>query len=70
MDPLATLRDADQALSDLELDNAAYLLSEYLLWRIRGGLEPLHCEPMSSLRGDKFAEYLNDKLTIIRKQAN
>ena len=55
MDPKQTLIDADQAVSEENLDESAALLDAYGTWRARGGFEPI-MDWTPETRGDKFAE--------------
>lgn len=61
MDPEACLRRADQAVSDLFLDEAAEALADYWRWRDRGGFEP-HDVAHSGKRGDAFAREVQRRL--------
>jgi hypothetical protein len=40
MDPVQTLIDADQAISDGDNPTALDLLRDYFHWRLRGGFQP------------------------------
>jgi hypothetical protein len=55
MDPKQALIDADQAISDLDLDTAADRLFDYYQWRTGGGFEPSGDWYRDSARGDFVA---------------
>jgi hypothetical protein len=61
MDPKALLENADQAVSDCELELARDMLANYREWRFRGGFEPIEVAG-SGKRGDEFARACERRL--------
>lgn len=53
MDAKACLIRCDQAISDLDLEEAREALNDYDQWRRRGGFEPVD---VYGKRGDRFAD--------------
>lgn len=61
MDPKACLAEADQAISDGDLDTARDCLAAYTYWRQSGGFQPVEVA-RGSLRGDSFARWCATRL--------
>jgi hypothetical protein len=61
MDPNETLRLADQAISDCDVETAREYLEYYQQWRMRGGFEPLNVAS-SGKRGDTFSSECQRRL--------
>ena len=63
MDPLATLRALDQAITQGEWFVAVELLTSYYQWRLKRGAEPLTSSLSSTYpKGDGFASFLAIRL--------
>ncbi len=69
MDPTQLLINADQAISDGELEEARELLQHYRNWRAKKGFEPrhdlwsVHGRPA---KGDTYATYLEDRISCYK----
>ena len=66
MDPDAALVQADQDISDGDLDSAADRLFDYYQWRVSGGFEP-RCYWHQPEAGDQVAAYLVTRLQDARE---
>ena len=61
MDPRACLNLADQSISEGDIAQAKQSLSDYRVWRRKGGFEPT-MEWVPEQRGDSFAHEIEQRL--------